>query len=1104
MTLTPETWKADAQAKVKEQPDWLARLKGQTTPYAVYGYLSSLALWPLLDALGAGQVFPVMNALGLVAGSVGGNLLANRIEAWRQHANNLSPETLEQTIRTEVADDVDLRQALDDVLAKLEMVPQAQQSLSQPDRQWLADTLRQELTQLGTSPNTIDTIIGSDNLIIQGSTISSGDRSIAASHVKGDVLTGDNARTIKADVYNEYHAPAGDDPTDLRRAYLERVMARAGFLSLAGIDPRLAASNESDARLSLSAVYTALLTTTSDKYGQIKLLPERGEQRLSALHQLNRHSHLVLLGDPGSGKSTFANFVALCLAGDMLAQPQVNLTLLTEPLPRDDEKENDERQPWDHPPLLPVPVVLRDFAARGLPPLGEPATAKHLYDFIVADLHSGALAAYAKPLTQTLLREGGLLLLDGLDEVPEADRRRVQMKQAITDFAATFKRCRILVTSRTYAYQQQAWRLPGFNETVLAPFSQGQIGRFVERWYAHMVHLRGLAESDAQGRAALLKRAIFGSDRLRGLAERPLLLTLMASLHAWRGGNLPEKREELYADAVDLLLDTWETRKVKRDAQGHIIETEPSLTEWLRVDRDAVRGLLNRLAFDAHSSQPDVVGTADVSEGDLVSGLLRLSPQRDLHPGRLVDYLNHRAGLLLPRGVGVYTFPHRTFQEYLAACHLTDADYPDQIADLARRDPNRWREVALLAGAKAARGTASAIWSLVDALCYASPEDQAQTAPPQSPKGGKQSPLSLRERAGVRVPTPDAWGALLAGQALVETATLQPITDRNQPKVTRVRRWLVRILADNLLPAVERAAAGRALARLGDDRPGVGLRPDGLPDIIWCDVPAGPFVRGSEKGHDNEKPPQTIDLPSFKISRYPVTNVQYQAFVATGGYQAEWYWPEAKAEGYWQPDGFQGRYDGERRTGPVDYGQPFNLPNHPVVGVSWYEAIAFSRWLTDKIKEEAVATEPNVIVRLIVNKRWQITLPSENQWEKAARGPDGRDYPWGSGSDLEQANHTDTGLGTTSAVGCFAQGAGPYGVEEMSGNVWEWCRTKWQHRYHGYADDNILKGDAARVLRGGSFNNNRYDVRCAARYYDNPNFRYNDFGFRVVVSRASV
>ncbi|PIE34017.1 hypothetical protein CSA56_08860 [candidate division KSB3 bacterium] len=513
--------------------------------------------------------------------------------------------------------------------------------------------------------------------------------------------------------------------------YLSRLFQQTSQLPLSVVD-RQATSSGIDSRLRLDAIYTALITRGG---GQEHVRDEKDaeERRFSALEQVNRHRHLVLLGDPGSGKSTFVKFTAMCLAGELLGETQANLTLLTAPLPQDQKDDNNGQQPepqcWTQGALLPVLVILRDFAARTLPPANQPGTARHLWEFLEEELRAAMLDDYVQEFRQHVQQHESLLLLDGLDEVPEASQRRSQIKQVVEDFAASFPKCRILVTSRTYAYQRQEWQLCEFQDTVLAPFTQPQIRCFIDHWYDHLTDIRGLNPEDARGRAELLKRVIFQSERLYNFAERPLLLTLMASLHACRGGSLPEKREELYNDSVELLLDWWESPKIVRDSSGKILITQESLTELLKVGKECVREALNDLAFHVHHDQPDLVGTADIAQIDLVDRLMRLQQRKDLQPGRLLEYLSDRAGLLVPRGVGIFSFPHRSFQEYLAACYLTDEDYPDQIADLARQEPNRWREVALLAGAKASRGTAAAIWLLAGALCYKPPgrEDSGKT-----------------------------------------------------------------------------------------------------------------------------------------------------------------------------------------------------------------------------------------------------------------------------------------------------------------------------------------------------------------------------------------
>ncbi|MBM4461171.1 MAG: NACHT domain-containing protein, partial [Chloroflexi bacterium] len=835
-----------------------------------------------------------------------------------------------------------------------------------------------------------------------------------------------------------FELPAGPlpDPASLRQAYLNRVLEQTQTLQLTGVDPKAARDPASRTGLALAAVYTALMTQQTEAEERRGLpAPDREARRLSAVAVLDREPKLALLGDPGSGKSTFVNFVALCLAGAGLGRGDANLALLTQPLPQEEEArgsrdEKPEPQPWRHAALLPVRVVLRDFAARGLPAIGQRATGDHLWRFIAAELGE-TLADYAAHLKRELREAGGLVLLDGLDEAPEADERRVQVKQAVQGFAADFPACRFVVTSRTYAYQRQDWKLPGFREAALAPFSPGQIARFVDGWYAHMAAMRGLNRDDAQGRAALLKEAIRRSDRLAALAERPLLLTLMASLHAWRGGNLPEKREELYADTVDLLLDQWESPKMVRGPDGKPVVAEPSLLEWLKLDRAAVRKLLERLAFEAHRDQPALTGTADIGQERLVNGLVDLTANPDVKPARVIEYVRDRAGLLAARGVGVYTFPHRTFQEYLAACYLTDHGYPDELAGLVLADGQRWREAALLAGAKASRGTISAAWNLAEALCC--------------------------RDAGARPEAGECLAALLAAQTLIENAALANVSERNRPKAECIRLWLRAIAERGALGPVDRAAAGDALAVMDDDRPGVGLRPDGVPDIAWCDVKAGPFVMGSQDDSlahygSKETPQHTLELPAFRISKYPITNAQFDAFVGDGGYTDKW-------RSCWTQAGWQWKGD---RAGPNKYGGVFDLPNHPVVMVAWYEALAFCNWLGQKLGVD-------------------VSLPTEAQWERAARGADGRRYPWAGELTPDHANYDETRIGTTTAAGIFPKGESPCGALDMSGNVWEWCRTKWRGDYRSAADDRLEGGDP-RVLRGGAFNLEAQVVRCAVRY----------------------
>ena len=214
-------------------------------------------------------------------------------------------------------------------------------------------------------------------------------------------------------------------------------------------------------------------------------------------------------------------------------------------------------------------------------------------------------------------------------------------------------------------------------------------------------------------------------------------------------------------------------------------------------------------------------------------------------------------------------------------------------------------------------------------------------------------------------------------------------------------------------------------------------------------IPAGPFIMGSDTDDPDETPQQQVDLPAFEIDLFEVTNAQFAAFVETAGYQTD----EEKGGGAgWRSFYTEGK------------------DNHPAVKVSWNDALAYCQW---------------------AGKR----LPSEAEWEKAARGTDGRVYPWGNDWDPEKANARATGYRGTIPVGSLGAGVSPYGVFDMGGNVWEWT-SDWYQPYPGSSYQDPYYGERFRVTRGGGWFEEADTVRAANRNSTSPTAANDDLGFR--------
>jgi hypothetical protein len=914
-------------------------------------------------------------------------------------------------------------------LKRLIAAQQAQLAQLEAERAREASTTKTSKSAQAASPATKSARkpppnIGSTHTDTGGGAVVQGAVRLASGHFIGRDFIG---------VVNQF-VQSGADAEHAKLAlasYLHALASELAHPDLGKIDPTVSQAGRN--ALELTDIYVPLDTTfrlpqrakladaaEARDPGELLLLGQagrRGERQggnriermrnASALEALATHANLTLLGAPGSGKSTFGAYVMLALA-----RAWQGLVPLKQGL----------GPAWKAELLLPIRVVLRRFA-QSLAPGGQAPTAGDLWNFIADELHRSGWgeARTALQAVQMLARgHGALVLFDGLDECGD-ETRRAQVHAAVQQFVTSAgPKSRFLLTARPYAFAEVKESAPQRGIYVLAELDPPKTEQFIAAWYAALVK-RGWKTGPVADalRADLL--SAWRRPELEHLARNPLLLTQMAILHA-NDGSLPRDRADLYGKTVALLLERW-TRSDSGDSPLLTTLAVPGL-----VLGDIER-VLEQLAFDVHEANEgqasDAATLADIPATKLLQAFKPVLQDSWDKAQQAVDFIERRAGLLLGlgerAGLGAcFSFPHRTYQEFLAARHLRAM--PSFVAEcrrLAERAPDHWREVLAFAARLAGAGWAG---SAVDELLGA-----------RDPE-----PTALVPAVWPRVHVAAVMLAELGPVQRQQLATTRAVTER-------ARRWLVAGLplhpAQGGAPAARRAALGDLLAELGDPRF----------DATRLFLPAADPMLGFRR---------IPGRPGLAVGQYLVTVAQYRCFL---------------------------EHEAIRPAEPDALGDP---ANRPVRGINWHEAGAYAAWLQREFATNA-ALAPTEAAGLVREQGWQVGLPTDAQWEHAARGGlADKPFPWGDAFDPELANTSQTKLGATAAVGSFSPNG--YGLFDMAGNLWQWMQ-----------DDDPENKDG-KLLRGGSFDGRSVVARCAFRDGFPPDFRNRNVGFRVVLRSAPV
>lgn len=782
---------------------------------------------------------------------------------------------------------------------------------------------------------------------------------------------------------------------------------------------------------------------------------------IDILSAANLYQHVVILGAPGSGKTTTAKAIATAHFGNFTPDKTDDDYLKTIGL-------------WDDKDNLPIYIELKSMVTdKNFPEISLPGPNVEFFkEYIQRTIFAGSEPVMGYVLEK--LQAGNVVLvLDGLDEVPvpsteedALEKRHNQLSRLIRSIKTVYSKIKIVVTSRPAGYS--GWTLDGFEVLHIRPLSSTEAANLAYSYYV-------AAGEDESESYELTRKLLVEIERLPDkIREYPLFICLLASLFRDKKGAFPAKRGGLLQVSLDTLLGTWTTRRHEGKTLQDILNCSPKqIVECLATISFRA---LSEIGISSNIDTPDVPISMALEEFYYLGECI--------NPRQVLDYIMLQAGILTSPAHGKLRFVHRLFQEYLAALAISnDKDEKiDKMTQLVSENYVLWHEVALLfADILYNQKYFGDLLLLIEQLLAL------------SDNLGKQE--KMRTVTIISGETKKADVIALVAEIVIDEEFHTFGSIRKAKSYTSCLNILEESLSLPCLNGLQRQLVGRALCELGDSRQGLGLdKNTGYPDFCWETIPKGVFWMGSDEndesfvnsiaGMDNwslerEKPKHKVCLDSFEISRYPVTNEQFKSFVlAEDGYSCDKWWTEAGLE--WR--------DQNSVPPTLDY----LSKNMPQNCVTWYEALAFCRWISDKTK---------TIIR----------LPSEAEWEYAAKGTKNYQFVWGNELELNHANVKENNLNSPSPVGCFlspVKGHDNVNIYDMNGNIWEWCSSiveddqgnKFTYPYNANdGRENEELGDHYfRATRGGYYGGEWMYARNCYRGRDIPSLRAERQGFRVV------